>query len=155
MRTLSLLVLLASVTTVGAQRVAVRHTATDTVRQGEAFALTFAFEDVSAAGFELPEIVGLLVTGGPSRQSRVSVVNGVTSSAEAFTYRVVADQVGLAYVPSVSGVAEDSTYVSEPVTLFVTDDPDYVPPVVSPPGEQPARPTPPTPPRRRRPTTKL
>ena len=155
MKPLLLATALACAAMLSAQRVTVSHTAADTVRQGDAFALTFAFDNVSAADFELPELVGLLVTGGPSRQSRMSIVNGVTSSSEAFTYRVVADQPGLALVPSVSGATADSTYASEPVTLFVTDDPDYVPPAVSPLGAQPERPVPPTPPRRKRPTTKM
>ena len=150
-----LLAVLCLATGLSAQRVSVTHSATDTVRQGEVFSLTFAFDNVSAAEFRLPELVGLVVAGGPSRQSRMRLVNGVASSAEAYTYRVVADQPGLAYVPSVSGTAADSTYASEPVTLFVTADPDYVPSAASPMGTQPERPVPPTPPRRKRPTTKM
>ena len=135
-----------------AQRLTVTLGGADTVRQGDALALTFAYENLAADGFALPELVGLVVTGGPSRQSRVSVVNGVRSSAEALTYRVVADQPGLALVPSVSVETADSTYASAPVTVFVTADPDYVAPEVAPPRAQP---TPPTPPRRRRPTVKM
>ena len=143
------------VASAAAQRVSVTHGATDTVRQGDAFALTFRYENLPADDYALPELVGLVVVAGPSRQSQVSIVNGQRSSAEAFSYRVVADQPGLAYVPSLTVETADSTYATEAVTVFVTEDPDYVPPAARTPGQQPTRPTPPEPPRRRRPTVKL
>lgn len=154
-RLLTLAHALALAVALPAQRVYVSHGGADTVRQGDAFNVMFGFEDVSAGGFELPELVGLLVVGGPGRQSSVSVVNGVRSSSEAYTYRVVADQTGLAYIPSVTAETADSTYSSEPVRLFVTDDPDYVAPDVAPRRGRPARPVPPVPPRRKRPTVKM
>ena len=143
------------VTGAAAQRVSVTHGATDTVRQGDAFALTFRYEDLPADDYALPELVGLVVVAGPSRQSQISIVNGHRSSTEAFSYRVVADQPGLAYVPSITVETADTTYATEAVTVFVTDNPDYVPPAAQDAAQQPARPTPPVPPRRRRPTVKM
>ncbi len=150
MRTPSLtIVALLAALSLHAQRVYVTSTATDTVRQGSIFDVTFGFENVSAAEFELPEMVGLKVIGGPSRRSQMSITNGQRSSSEAIAYRVVADQPGLAYIPAVEGKARDKTFESEPVRVFVTADPDYVAP-------ETAAGTPPAPPSaRRRPTVKM
>ncbi len=149
MRTLLTALAFLTAFTLGAQRVYVTSTATDTVRQGSIFDITFGFENVSAADFELPELVGLKVVGGPSRRSQMSIINGQRSSSEAIVYRVVADQSGLAYIPAVEGKARDKMYSSEPLKLFVTADPSYVAP-------QTAVDTPPAPPSaRRRPTVKM
>lgn len=129
----------------GAQKVSMHSTAADTMRQGDLVDVTFVFDNVSAAAFKLPEAVGLMPVAGPSRRSQMQITNGRRTSSEVITYRFVAHQPGLAYVPAVEGVAGDSTYRSEPLKLFITPNPDYVaPPRV---GEAPARPTPPEPPR--------
>jgi len=99
----------------------------DTVRQGEVLQLTFAFENVDANGFELPDLVGLTPVGGPSRQTSMSIMNGKRTSSSAFVYRVVAEQPGLAYVPEVTITHEEEEIKTEALTVFVTEDDNYVP----------------------------
>lgn len=130
-----------------AQSVRASLSGADTVRQGERLVLTFGLEDVEPGGFPRPELVGLTVVGGPSRRSRVSIVNGVRRSAFALSYYVVAEQPGLGYVaPLAIPMADGDTLRTEPLRVFITDDPDYVP-LERAPVAEPARP--------RRPTVKM
>ncbi len=110
-----------------AQSVSAALSGADTVRQGDILQLTFSFENVDANGFELPELVGLKVVGGPSRRTQMSIINGQRSSSATFTYAVVAEQAGVAFVPRISRVAGEEEVQTEPLSVFVTADPNYVP----------------------------
>lgn len=123
----------------------------DTVRQGEMLQLTFAFENVEANDFTLPDLVGLTPVGGPSRQTSMRIMNGKRSSSSAFVYRVIAEQAGLAYVPEVIVKHEDEEIKTEALKVFITEDPEYVPVQQ---GVQPQR-APLQPKKRKRPTVKM
>ena len=110
-----------------AQELTVSLTGADTVRQGEVLQLTIAYENLEANSFEMPELVGLTVVGGPSRRSQMSIVNGVRSSSTSLVYSVLAEQPGLALVPAVEVEADGETYASDVLTVFITEDADYVP----------------------------
>lgn len=111
-----------------AQSVEAHLSGADTVRQGEQLRLSFSFEDVAPESFALPELVGLTVIGGPSRRSQMTIANGIRRSSTSLGYYVVAEQPGLAYVPPiVVPTAAGDTLSTKPLTVFVTDDPDYVP----------------------------
>lgn len=116
-----------SLSAIQAQSATATLSGADTVRQGEMLQLTFAFENVEAKDFELPDLVGLTPIGGPSRQTSMSIVNGKRSSASAFVYRVVAEQAGLGYVPEVVVMHEDEEIKTEALTVFITEDEGYVP----------------------------
>ncbi|MFK8057111.1 MAG: BatD family protein [Saprospiraceae bacterium] len=113
--------------TANAQTATAILSGSDTVRQGELLQLTFAFENVDAKDFKLPELVGLTVVGGPSRQSSMSIMNGQRSSSSAFVYRVVAEQAGLAVVPEVIVLNNEEEIKTEALTVFISEDPEYVP----------------------------
>ena len=125
---LSIVALLAlSLSTIQAQTATATLSGADTVRQGEMLQLTFAFEDVEPDDFKLPDLVGLTVVGGPSRQKSMRIVNGERSSASAFVYRVVAEQAGLAYVPEVTVLYKNEELKTEALSIFITEDSEYVP----------------------------
>ena len=119
--------LLVSMYATQAQTVSATLSNTDTVRQGEVLQLIFRFENMDANSFELPELVGLTPYGGPSRQSSMTFINGERTSSSAFVYRVVAEQPGLAYVPSVSVMHEEEELKTEALQVFITEDEEYVP----------------------------
>ncbi len=118
---------LLTIATAQAQTVTATLSNTDTVRQGEVLQLIFRFENVEANTFELPELVGLTPYGGPSRQSSMTIMNGERTSSSAYVYRVIAEQPGLAYVPSISVMHEDEELKTEPLQVFITEDAEYVP----------------------------
>ena len=130
-----------------AQTVTVSLSAADSVAQGELMYLTFAFEDLEVGHFELPELVGLTIVAGPSTRSQMSIVNGVRSSSRAFVYRVQATQSGLAFVPEVEVEHEGDTVTSDAISLYVSENPDFVP-AADHHRDLPAEPTPPRPPKR-------
>ena len=140
------------VANVSAQRFSLTCSASDTLRQGEAVILTYAFENVSAAGFRLPDIEGLQLVGGPSRVSQMSIVNGVRSSAETLSYRFVADRVGTINIPMVVLDAAEGPLRTESIRFYVTADPNYV---SRPEATQPNQGTASPPPPKRRPTVKM
>ena len=100
----------------------------DTVRQGAMLQLSYLFEDVDPGQFELPELVGLTLVGGPSTQSQTTFVNGQRNSSLRYTYRVVADQAGMAYVPPYEVVAASGdTLRSSEIRVHVEPDATYIP----------------------------
>ena len=86
--------------------------------------------------------------GGPSRRSSMSIINGERSSSTVLAYRVIAEQPGLALVPSVSIDHDGGSLTTEALRVFVTEDPDYMPLDEMKTEPEPAR-------RRKRPTVKL
>jgi len=137
--------------TIQAQTATATLSGADTVRQGEMLQLTFAFENVEAKDFVLPDLVGLTPVGGPSRQTSMSIVNGKRSSASAFVYRVVAEQAGLAYVPEVIVMHQDEEIKTESLSIFITEDLEYVP--LQQQGQQPRVPAQPR--KKKRPIIKM
>lgn len=136
-----------------AQTATAHLSAADTVRQGERLRLVYELHDVDPGAFALPDLVGLRVLGAPSRQTSMSIRNGVRSSSARLVYLLEATQPGLALVPAVtfgrgeaSAGSEDPPVSTDDLTVFVVADPEYRP------GQQtmPATPQPPAPPRRRR-----
>ncbi len=142
---------LLTIATAQAQTVTATLSNTDTVRQGEVLQLIFRFENVEANTFELPELVGLTPYGGPSRQSSMTIMNGERTSSSAYVYRVIAEQPGLAYVPSISVMHEDEELKTEPLQVFITEDAEYVP--MQQQGEQQREAVQPK--KRKRPTVKM
>lgn len=111
-----------------AQSVTARLSGADTVRQGERLLLSVTLENVAPEAFALPELVGLTPIGGPNRRSQVTISHGVRRSSATLSYYVVAEQPGVAYVPAVEvPTASGDTLATDPIRVFVTDDPDYVP----------------------------
>jgi len=113
--------------TIQAQTATATLSGSDTVRQGDLLRLTFAFENVETKSFELPDLVGLTIVGGPSRQSSMRIMNGKRSSSSAFVYQVVAEQPGLAFVPEVVVMHENEEVKTESLKVFITEDAEYVP----------------------------
>lgn len=153
-RTLALLALLAACLPHGARAqgfTAALSGGADTVGQGTVLQLTYRFDDLPPQRFALPELTGLRVIGGPNQMSQLSIVNGVRTSSASLTYNLIADAVGPAAVPEVSVEFNGEVYTCEPLGLFVTDDPGYVP--MPPEGVLRQRDT--LLPRRRRPTVRM
>ena len=113
---------------VSAQRIEVTLSGSDTIVQGDVLQLSISFENLASnESFELPEMVGLVVVGRPSSQTQMSIVNGVRSSLRAYVYPVVADQVGLAFIPAVSIDHNGEIVTSQAISRFIEEDPNYIP----------------------------
>ena len=69
------------------------------------------------------------------------------SSSRAFVYQVQATQPGIAYVPEVEVEHEGESAVSDAISLYVSENPDFVPAADNR-RDLPAEPTPPRPPKR-------
>ena len=112
---------------VHAQSITASLQAADTVLQGTAVTLTFELDNLPLHKFELPELVGLTVVGRPSKSTQVSIINGNRTSSAVLRYSVLAEQVGLAYVPEVEITHKNESYSTEALQLFITADENYVP----------------------------
>jgi hypothetical protein len=142
------LLMLAFACNLSAQKISVSINAPDTILQGSTHTLKISIENLPESALEIPDFVGLKVLMGPSRQSQISIINGQRFNSATYQYMVLADQPGLAYVPPISIDHDGKSISSEELKLFVTEDPDYVPPAEQKPDQLKA-------PSRRRPTVKL
>ena len=115
-------------TQLNAQDIDVELSGSDTLLQGETLILKVTIENASVRSFQLPELVGLVVVAGPSQSSQISIVNGVRSSVITYTYRLLAEQPGLALIPAVEiKVDKDTTLTSPEITRFIEEDINYIP----------------------------
>ena len=89
------------------------------VFKGSAFEVTFTLHNSKGTAFRPPQFKNLKVISGPSQSMQTSIVNGVVSSQQSFSYVVQAVTTGTVVVGSASITAGNQTYTTKPITINV------------------------------------
>ncbi len=85
----------------------------DTVPPQEVFNISFILKNAQGKGFDLPELKGLQIVGGPNFTSSHTFINGTSSSEMSYTYRVKAKEEGNIVIPSATVFVDDKPFKTE------------------------------------------
>jgi len=90
----------------------------ENISVGETATLTMKFEGGSIKGLPaLPQIPGLRFSQALGHTSSISIINGVSSSAEVYSYEVTPTQTGKYTIPALTAEIVGQTCESQPLTL--------------------------------------
>ena len=129
MRSLYLVILLAFTGFLSGQNVLVSASVSrDTVLVNTPFEIRFTIENGQGT-WQLPEFWGMDVLSGPNRSSQIQIINGAMSQRRTDTYIVQAAATGDHVIERATIEVDGQLYETEPVIVYVTDDPSLVSPV--------------------------
>ena len=93
-----------------------------TVTTADRIELVFELSNASSAsGFRAPSMSDFKILGGPMQSSNMSIINGKTSQRFSIKYVLQARKAGKLTIGPASVRVGSNTYVSEPITISVTE----------------------------------
>ena len=93
-----------------------------TVTTADRIELVFELSNASSAsGFRAPSMSDFKILGGPMQSSNMSIINGKTSQRYSIKYVLQARKAGKLTIGPASVRVGSNTYVSEPITISVTE----------------------------------
>ena len=107
----------------GQEIVLLTEVSSDTVLQGNRMEVRFTAKNVQAK-FEAPDFGELPIVSGPNMSSSVQIVNGNYSSAQAYSYQLLAMEVGEYFISPSYFVTADTTYETPPFSIIVLSNPE-------------------------------
>ncbi len=76
--------------------------------------------------FQVPEFQGMKLVGGPNQSSSMSSINGDVKKQTNYSYFLEPIEVGEYFIPPASLKAETQVWETEPIKLYVLDNPEGI-----------------------------
>lgn len=98
----------------------------DSLLLGNRTKVTFTLENARGSNFVAPDFTGFQIYSGPNQSSSVSMINGVVSQQQSFSYYLVAEEIGNYYIQPASIETEEGILETEPIEIIVVPNPDGI-----------------------------
>lgn len=107
----------------GQEIVLLTEVSSDTVLQGNRLEVRFTAKNIQAK-FEAPDFGELPIVSGPNMSSSMQIINGNYSSAQTYSYQLLAQEVGEYFISPSYFVTADTTYETPPFAIIILSNPE-------------------------------
>ena len=98
----------------------------DSLLLGNYLEVRFTLENTKGNNFQPPPFTGFDLVGGPNHASSMSIINGVVSQTQSFTYFVSAKEPGNFFIEPASIDTDEGVLETRPVEILVLPNPDGI-----------------------------
>lgn len=98
----------------------------DSLLMGNRTKVTFTLENGRGSNFTAPDFPGFTIVGGPSQSSTYSMINGLVTQSQSYTYFLEPLEIGNYYIQPASIKTAQEVLETAPLSITVLPNPDAV-----------------------------